>query len=306
MYVRLTAEGTRFELLDPDASLLRDALPRGGYEPAVCALLARAFEQPGATFFDVGALYGFFAVWAALRGVAVVAFEPGEQYAEVLELNLRRNGCEGARVERLALSDRDGELRFAARSAVAEPAADGDAGRSYVRGLRNHRRGAPGVGERVVAAPGYWRAPLAPWIAANLGERLGLFRAGEDQVARTVRQQPLDAWVREHGVAPTVVKIDVHGAEVAVVRGMRDALREHVRELVVEVHTSDLLVSGSHAELVAELEDAGLELFELRGFRRAEATLVPLVGEARRRFCDQREWTAEELWFMRCLYARRR
>jgi hypothetical protein len=104
---------------------------------------------------------------------------------------------------------------------------------------------------------------------------------------------------------PTVVKIDVHGAEAAVLRGMRETLRDHVQELIVEVHTSDLLITGTHEEIVVELEAAGLEVFELRGFRRARATLIPLRGAARRRFCDEREWTAEDLWFMRCLYARK-
>src|SRR5262245_4051303 len=117
MFARVTAEGATFELLDPDASLLRDALPGRGYEPAVCALLKRALDRPGAVFFDVGALYGFFSTWAATATSAtVVAFEPGARYAAVLEHNLRLNGCDGVRVERVALAERTGSARFSART----------------------------------------------------------------------------------------------------------------------------------------------------------------------------------------------
>ena len=308
MFTRLVVEDTSFDFLDPDASILRDALPTRGYEPAVCALLARSIARPGSVFFDIGALYGFFAVWAELHApeAQVVAFEPGAVYARVLELNLALNGCSRARVERVALSDRGGKAAFAARS-LATDGARPPLRKSYVRGLVNHlrREGADGVGE-IVTAAGHWRAGFRPWLAAAVAERLGLFRHGSDQEQGEVVVQPLDEWVAASGLRPTVAKIDVHGAEVEVLRGMSRALRDDVRELIVEVHTEDLLTTGSHEEVVERLEEAELEVFELRGFRNTSGRLVPLDGVRRRRFCDQRQWTSEELYFMRCLYARRR
>ncbi len=310
MFTRVVAHGVAFELLDPDASMLRDALPGCGYEPGVCAVLARGLARPGAVFFDVGALYGFFAVWAHKSGAAeVVAFEPGRHYADVLEHNLRLNGCDGVRVERIALAERTGAGSFAARTRVAGADADGVNGverRAFGRGLLNHLVPRPRRGERVVAKPGYWRAEPGPWLAAAVGERLGLFTGGADQDEREVSLECLDDWVARCGVRPTVMKIDIHGGEVAAIRGMRATLGAGPIELVVEVHTNDLLVSGTHEELVVELETAGLEVCELRGFRGRRCTLVPLVGRARRGFCDQRRWTASELYFMRCLHARRR
>jgi hypothetical protein len=310
MFTRVVAQGVSFELLDPDASMLRDALPGCGYEPGVCAVLAPALAQPGAVFFDIGALYGFFAVWAHKSGAAqVVAFEPGRYYADVLEHNLRLNGCERVRVERIALAERTGTGSFAARTRVAGCDAvdvNGVEHRAFVRGLLNHALPRAHRGERVVVKPGYWRAQPGPWLAAAAGERLGLFTQGGDQDEREVALERLDDWVARCGIRPTVMKIDIHGGEVAAIRGMRETLTAGTIDLVVEVHTSDLLVSGTHDELVDELETAGLEVCELRGFRGRRCTLVPLVGRARRDFCDQRRWTASELYFMRCLHARRR
>jgi FkbM family methyltransferase len=310
MFTRVVAEGVSFELLDPDASMLRDALPGCGYEPGVCAVLGPELAKPGCVFFDVGALYGFFAVWADKSGASeVVAFEPGDHYADVLEHNLRLNGCEHVRVERIALAERTGVGSFAARTRVSGSAVEAKAGpdrRTFGRGLLNHVVPRPRRGERVVAKPGYWRAQPGPWLAAAAGERLGLFTRGADQDEREISLERLDDWVARTGVRPTVMKIDIHGGEVAAVRGMRETLAGGPIELVVEVHTSDLLVSGTHEELVCELEAAGLEVCELRGFRGRRCTLIPLVGRARRDFCDQRRWTATELYFMRCLHARRR
>jgi len=313
MFTRVTAEGAAFELLDPDASMLRDALPGSGYEPAVCALLKRSLQRPGTVFLDVGALYGFFSVWAAKATPAtVVAFEPGPRYAAVLEHNLRLNGCEGVRVERVALAERTGSARFSARTLTAEEEQDTtdraqDRGAwSYLRGLGNHLRRGPAAGEPITAAPGYWRAEPGPWLAAATSERLGLFTQGADQDEVEVALERLDDWVTRTGIVPQVVKIDVHGGEVGVLRGMTEQLRRRPLELLIEVHTSDLLVAGSHAELVETLEAAGLDVFELRGFRGRQGRLVPLVGAAREQLCDQRRWTASELYFMRFLYARSR
>lgn len=305
MYSRLRAEGASFTLLDPDASVLRDSWPGSGYEPAVTALLSRGLRDPEAVFFDVGALYGYFSVWAAQHQprATVVAFEPSTQYLDVLRLNLLRNESDRVVVAPVALSDHAGAVSFAARTLPPKPDARS---RGYVRGWLNEFRQQAGSTEQVVrAAPDHWRAPLRPWIAAVVAERFGMFTAGADQQNRTIEAISADQWIAEHGVGPTVVKIDVHGAELLVLRGMRNALRSTVTNIVVEVHTDDLLVTGTHQDIVAELEEAGLKVFELRGFRRRRGELVPLVGEARADFCDQRRWRARDLYFMRCLYARR-
>ncbi|HYV16332.1 MAG TPA: FkbM family methyltransferase [Conexibacter sp.] len=301
---RFEVRGTSFDFLDPDASMLRDALPGCSYESSVCLLLERALAPESSVFFDVGALYGFFSVWAARRGASVVSFEPNEHYVEILRHNLRRNRCSDVRVETLALSDGTGTLAFAARALLHH--ADRQR-RSYVRGVVNHlkRRHPDECVECLTAHPTEWRAGVGPWLAANLSERLGLFDGGTDATARYVDADTLDRWCDRTGISPTVVKIDVHGSELPLVRGMRTTLATTVRDLVIEVHTDDLRVDGSLEDLVAELEAAGMDIFEICGFRRDVAHLVPLRGAARAAFVDQRRWTTEELYFMRCLYARR-
>lgn len=63
---------------------------------------------------------------------------------------------------------------------------------------------------------------------------------------------------------PTVVKIDVEGAELLVLKGMASTLREHVRLVYLEVHPEKLVKFGSTtSEVRTFLEDAGFEVTEL-------------------------------------------
>ena len=64
-------------------------------------------------------------------------------------------------------------------------------------------------------------------------------------------------------------------------------------------------VRSASAEILGMLEGAGFALFKVEGFRRASGTITPLNGQERRRFLDQRAWTAEELYFMCFVYARK-
>jgi FkbM family methyltransferase len=57
---------------------------------------------------------------------------------------------------------------------------------------------------------------------------------------------------------PTVVKIDVEGAEVAVIEGMRETLRDHRPALICELH-------GTHEEFVRAMSQHGYRLINLEG-----------------------------------------
>jgi FkbM family methyltransferase len=298
--------GERYDFIDPDASVLRDSLPGQCYEPGVRSVLQQGVSRPGAVFFDIGALYGLFSLWAARAGADVVAFEPNPRYAAILELNLRRNDCAQARIERLALSNGDGVEMMTRRVMGGNNQPAAVAHRGYVRAVANQLRylafrgGAPLVTE--VTRP---ERALKPWIAAVIAERLGLFSHMEGDISTPVRSETVDQWCEAANVRPTTVKIDVHGAEKKVVCGMRVVLARDILDIVIEVHTADIMTDGTPQDIIEELEAANLDVYELRHFRRHSARLVRLVGRAKERFCDQRAWTAEELYFMKCIYARR-
>lgn len=55
---------------------------------------------------------------------------------------------------------------------------------------------------------------------------------------------------------PTVVKIDVEGAELAVLEGMRRTLRQHAPAVICELH-------GTHREFVAFMRDVGYRVVNL-------------------------------------------
>jgi FkbM family methyltransferase len=82
------------------------------YEPYT-ALLLRQLLDGASRFVDVGANIGYFTLTAATcqPGLDIVAFEPNPKRARVLEGNLRRNRLE-VRLERVAISDREGTARF--------------------------------------------------------------------------------------------------------------------------------------------------------------------------------------------------
>lgn len=122
-------------------------------------------------------------------------------------------------------------------------------GRTNVRSLRRHLR---------------WNAVAnTEALSAALGDFDGDARFGGDGTSKmqalgagdeTVRVRRGDTLVRD-GVcaAPTVMKIDVEGAESAVLRGMGDCLPARAR-LVVAIHSADAL-----AECCAALASRGFE-----------------------------------------------
>lgn len=78
-----------------------------------------------------------------------------------------------------------------------------------------------------------------------------------------------DRVIEDRGLtSPSVVKIDVEGAEMSVLRGLSETLREDVRLAYVEVHSEKLPAFGDSAQEVrAFLEGAGFEITELSADR---------------------------------------
>lgn len=81
-----------------------------------------------------------------------------------------------------------------------------------------------------------------------------------------VQQKTMDDFVRGLANMPDVVKIDVEGAELDVIRGGKAYLAEHSPRLFIEVHPTYLQRRGqSAAELVKQLEDMGYRIFHSDG-----------------------------------------
>jgi FkbM family methyltransferase len=101
--------------IDPEDFAIGPHLARpGGYEPDVLVTLQRALE-PGGTFVDVGASFGYFSTRVG-RHVGpegtVVAFEPGPQNQSLLLFNLAANGVDTAEVRQLALGAEPGLFAY--------------------------------------------------------------------------------------------------------------------------------------------------------------------------------------------------
>lgn len=77
------------------------------------------------------------------------------------------------------------------------------------------------------------------------------------------------------GFSPYIIKVDVHGAEGNVIRGMRKTLERGVGHLYCELHEE--MCDGYTARDVANtLQKAGMEVFEFQGFRRQHGRIIEL------------------------------
>jgi FkbM family methyltransferase len=102
--------------------------------------------------------------------------------------------------------------------------------------------------ERNLATNGMANVTVVPYA---VGESAGTVRfvASGDSAGRIgaegdveVRQVALDQFCAEHGIRPTVMKVDIEGGEAAALGG--SSVARSVRELVVEIHEPQLRERG--------------------------------------------------------------
>lgn len=78
-----------------------------------------------------------------------------------------------------------------------------------------------------------------------------------------------DALCAQHGIAPTIVKMDVHGCEGKLIQGMQRVLKDDVQYLLLELHDSFRLEQYSpgfnRSQLLSSLEEMGFTIFYVAG-----------------------------------------
>lgn len=113
-----------------------------------------------------------------------------------------------------------------------------------------------GVSDRIV--------PVQAWVGDAEGETSGgidasgFFNPGVSSGARTVPVTTLDAYAARTGQTPALLKIDVDGAELSVMRGAARILREARPVVFLEIHHDLLERDGiDPVDVVAALAEAG-------------------------------------------------
>jgi FkbM family methyltransferase len=186
----------------------------------------------GAVIADVGANIGVFSLFVKSRvpTATVLAFEPVPDVLEALTRNLERHGVDDVRTSAVALGTEAGEITF-----------------TYYPGLPSNSTSYP---EDKEAA----RAAMAARIGQEPADRL------LDGVEITVATERLSDALRRQGVDRPIdlLKIDVEGAELDVLRGIDDADWPRIRRVAAEVED----VHGRLDAFRRELTDHGFDVVD--------------------------------------------
>ncbi|WP_254768930.1 FkbM family methyltransferase [Salinilacihabitans rarus] len=222
---RITAHGltVRFKIEDPEEYFVFQKYPETDASfPVLGDILTRL--EPDDVFWDVGANIGIYTCFAAakLQSGGVISIEPNPNNVARIEENLALNGLSAEVHERALMAERDeGVLR------IYE---DADAG-----------------------AFGFLSEDGSPVRS----ESLTIDPTESVRVETTTGDALVDGGVP----TPDVLKIDVEGAELDVLRGLeRTITREGVRVIYVDVITSDEFYDRPIAP------DEVYEWFDDRGF----------------------------------------
>ncbi len=195
----------------------------GRFDAEIYRVLAGVLPDRGAVIWDAGAHIGFHTLgFATAVGPSgrVVGFEPNPSNRARLQQNLERNPDLASRIDILpcALSDRDGESAFIFSREI-------DSGASSMSFL----------------------AGTTPHVDSG--------RSSQWETT-VVALRTLDGIIRDgNAPRPDVIKIDVEGAELLVLRGAAETLRTAPTTVIVEAHSARLVF-----ELQQWLTSAGYDL----------------------------------------------
>lgn len=179
------------------------------YNRRIVSLISQLL-RPGMIVIDVGANIGEISMTAAKRvggNGRVIAFEPIDKIADELQANIDRNRLNQIIVERLGLSD-----TFAVDIPVYASCGQGTAADEH-----------HGLGSLFGASTG--QAPV-----------------------QHISTTTLDNWIADHQIARVdLIKVDVEGAELMVLKGAKRTLQQFKPALIVEVQETTATTAGYRA-----------------------------------------------------------
>jgi len=128
---------------------------------------------------------------------------------------------------------------------------------------------------RSIAENGFQKVALLDAVLSDQTEILYVVKetVSREKVpgAKAIRAVTFDELCEERGIVPTVLKVDVHGAEGKVLAGARRALRESARFVLLELHPDDDLEKYSPGytrhDVLTLLEETGFKNHLIGGFR---------------------------------------
>lgn len=291
--------GSEFHLKDPDGSTYRETIPGEIYEPAVTEILHKLILDDCRAFADVGALYGYFSVFAAKanKNLDVYAFEPCPEYCEVIDQNIKLNAIDRAVVCNAALSDKAEKMRFRGKTLLSYSYEDKPSGMAL--------RAAKGLFYRVFSLAEKGTISLkdkpllgyVPMISGTLSDLL------QEKEIQDVNCITYDQWVKDISAKPSIIKIDVHGAEGKVLNGMKDSLRDSIKHIILEIHAEGMLVDASYEDIVRPLLDAQYSLYELDNYREGVWKVRKMRGSDVSDLCDFSSWSTKQKMMMRMVLA---
>lgn len=95
-----------------------------------------------------------------------------------------------------------------------------------------------------------------------------------------VQAVTLDDYVTTQKIKPAIIKIDVEGAEIKVLRGMKNILQANHLTLLIEVHGNVLTYLGFDSnEIVDILFSHNFNLYELVNFRNGDGFKKPITSD---------------------------
>jgi FkbM family methyltransferase len=116
-----------------------------------------------------------------------------------------------------------------------------------------------------------------------------------------------DEFEKENSLKPSIVKVDVHGAELLVLEGMRQTLQSSVNHIFIELHAKHLMPqTASYEEILQLLLDAELNVFEMLEFRSSDTPNLRMVNTSNwDSIVDYSRWSKEDISTERMLFATR-